>query len=139
MEVNNQKWLKPDFLTLAILIDIISGGLGFFIGIYMIPFLPQILDGTYFIGHMGIGNDLMSLMMTSMVVGWLLVGIPMIISGIALYQGYCWGKLLHIISWIPTLVIFPIGTIIGVFSIWLVLTQDVTLYLEGIKKNRLIK
>ncbi|MHA1984566.1 MAG: hypothetical protein ACW967_09445 [Candidatus Hodarchaeales archaeon] len=132
MEVNKQGLLRPDYLTFAILIDIIAGALGFLIGLYMIPVLPQILDGSYFIGHMGVGNDLMSLMMASMVVGWILVGIPMVISGIALYQGYSWGKTLHIISWIPTLVMFPIGTIIGVFAIWFVLTQEVTLYLKQI-------
>lgn len=135
MEVTNKKLLKPDYLTFVILIDIVVGVIGFFIGIFMIPFLPQILDGSYFIGHMGMGNDLMSLMMASMVLGWSLVGIPMIISGIALFQGYKWGKSLHLISWIPTLLMFPIGTVIGVFSIWLVLTQEVTLYLEDINRK----
>jgi hypothetical protein len=133
MEVNKQEQLRPDYLTFAILIDIIAGALGFLIGLYMIPFLSQILDGSYFIGHMGIGNDLMSLMMTLMIVGWILVGLPMIIAGIALFQGYRWGKTLHIVSWIPTLVMFPIGTIIGVFSIWFILTQEVTLYLQEIR------
>jgi hypothetical protein len=129
-EINKNQ--KPDMLVLASLIDIALGAIGLIVGLLFLPSLPSILDGTYISDHMGFNNDFMSIMMGFMVISLILVGIPLVIAGIAMNQGYKWSRLLHTLSWIPLLFMFPIGTFIGIFSIWLVYTKEVSEYFNSL-------
>jgi len=124
------KQIKPDLLTLASLIDTIIGILGLFLGIFMVSSLPSIQDNSFFLNHMGFSNEFMTLMMTFMIYGLLIISVPLIIAGIGLYMEYQWARILHILSWIPALLMFPLGTIIAIFSIWIVLTQDVSKFFQ---------
>jgi len=125
---------RPDYLILASLIDIVIGSIGFLIGIILIPYLPSMLDGTFIFNHMGFNDEFMSLMMSLMVVSFIIISLPLVVSGITLYFAVKWSKWIHTISWVPSLFMFPIGTIFGIFSIWLVQTESVSLFFDHFRR-----
>jgi len=63
-------------------------------------------------------NIISSAVFSVMAVAALFTAIPSIIGGIAVLQNKGWGMVLLLISGCISLLSFPIGTAVGVYSIW---------------------
>ncbi len=131
--------IRPDSLTLIAIVDIVFGSFALLFSILMISSFPGVLTGTaplsYMYGgyHMAMGSlmlDYMNLMMYVMFFGGIFSGIPMIIAGFGLWNLRSWGRIFHVIGWVPVVLFFPIGTIIAVLVIWGVFTSEVTTVFE---------
>ena len=68
----------------------------------------------------------------------LVVSVPAIVAGIGLLTSKIWAKTLSLIIGIIYLLFFPIGTIIGIYSIWLN-SQQVIKEKEPLYANDLVK
>jgi len=105
-------------LAIGVLVLLIFGGIAAVVGIaategknISIPVL------------MGIGG-LVCLIMT-------LLALPRLIAGIGLMQYRSWARILTIIISALGLVDFPFGTALGVYGMWVLLSQDGTNLFEG--------
>ena len=58
------------------------------------------------------------------------IGVPNLVAGIALQRGKRWARVLAIVVAVLALTSFPLGTAVGLYSIW-VLTQKETEQLLG--------
>ncbi len=122
---------RPDLITLAGMIDIVVGILSILLGVLVrFYFYP----GTYFDfgSHMmgGVMTFYMNFMMQYGFLLLLLAGIPMIVAGAGLLSLQNWGRILHVIAWIPLVLMFPMGTLFGLLVIWMVYTSESNEYFE---------
>jgi hypothetical protein len=60
-----------------------------------------------------------------------LLAIPGILAGYGLLKGYMWGRYLAIVVGIFNLVNFPIGTVIGVYTLYILFQQSAEAYFTG--------
>lgn len=60
-----------------------------------------------------------------------LLAVPSIAGGIGLLKGKSWARILVLILGIFNLIDFPIGTLIGIYTIWVLLNQETALLFEG--------
>ncbi len=136
---------RPDSLSLIAIVDIVFGAFALLFSILMISSFPGVLSGTpplsYMYGgyHMAMGPlmlDWMNIMMYIMFFGGFIAGIPMIIGGIGLWNLQNWGRILHVIGWVPVILFFPVGTIIAVLAIWAVYTSEITSTFERASATR---
>ncbi len=136
---------RPDSLSLIAIIDVIFGAFALFFSILMISSFPGVLSGTpplsYMYGgyHMAMGPlmlDFINIMMYLMFFGGIISGIPMVIAGFGLWNLQSWGRILHVIGWIPVLLFFPLGTIVGILLIWAVFTSEITSIFERTRINQ---
>ena len=67
---------------------------------------------------------------TSLSVLLCLLALPGILAGIGLLMRKNWGRILAIVVGILNLVNFPIGTVIGVYTLWVLLQNSATTYFE---------
>jgi hypothetical protein len=56
-----------------------------------------------------------------------LLAVPSIVGGIGLLKGKSWARILVLILGIFNLIDFPIGTLIGVYTIWVLMNQETAL------------
>lgn len=62
-----------------------------------------------------------------------MISIPGIIVGIGLLQFRAWARILGIVLGLLNLLLFPVGTVFGIYSIWALLDQGTTeLFAPGI-------
>jgi len=111
-------------ITLVAAINIGFGALGVLIG--MIVFIAVVGGGV-------LSGDIEAMTITSIVgtaVGgfFLLISVPDIIGGIGLLKRQSWARILVLIIAVIDLLLIPIGTITGIYTIW-VLLQDETIQL----------
>ena len=59
-----------------------------------------------------------------------LLAVPSIVGGIGLLKGKSWARILVLILGIFSLIDFPIGTIIGLYTLWVLLNQDTALLFD---------
>jgi hypothetical protein len=59
-----------------------------------------------------------------------LLAIPGIAAGIGLLQRRSWGRILAIVVGILNLVNVPIGTVVGAYTLWVLLQENATPYFE---------
>lgn len=57
-----------------------------------------------------------------------LLGLPGILAGIGLLQHRSWGRYLAIVVGLLNLVNFPIGTVVGVYTLWVLMQQSANEY-----------
>ncbi len=69
-----------------------------------------------------LATGLLSIFLLSMFV---IFGLPHIIGGIALKNGQPWAKTLVIVMSFMALPAFPVGTAIGVYSLWVLFNEDI--------------
>lgn len=63
-----------------------------------------------------------------------LLALPGIIGGVGLLQGKSWARILVLILGMFKLIDFPIGTLIGIYTIWVLLNQETALLFDGESK-----
>jgi hypothetical protein len=107
-------------VTLAAVINIAFGFLGIFLGIILLV----ILVGAGMISH-----DPEALTITSIVgiaAGFFLflTSIPEVIGGFGLLKRRPWARILVLIIAVLDLCMIPIGTIIGVYELWVLLNEE---------------
>lgn len=113
-------------------INIISGALGVMVGMLLFSLLTGI----------GISvNDPdanTALPIIGTVLGYVLVisSAPEIIAGIFLLKFKNWARYLSIVLAILNLFVFPIGTAIGVYSLWVLFNQDTVRMFEEYEAAR---
>lgn len=120
-------------ITLAAALRIGSGVLGVIIAI--IVFVAVAGGGI-------ISRDPEAIAITSLV-GSIIAGviiffsIPDIIGGIALLKRKKWGRIMVIILACLDLIEIPIGTALGIYSLWVLLNEDTAQYFEDANKEDL--
>jgi hypothetical protein len=87
-----------------------------------------------------ISGDEQAMMILSLVgtsVGGLLIAlaVPGMAAGFGLLAHKTWGRYLAIVVAILGLINFPIGTLIGVYTLWVLLQEDVTAYFTPLRVN----
>jgi hypothetical protein len=60
-----------------------------------------------------------------------LLALPSIVGGVGLLKGRSWARILVLILGIFNLVDFPVGTIIGIYTLWVLLNQETALLFDG--------
>lgn len=109
-------------VTLVAVINIAFGFLGIFLGIILFVIL---------VGAGIISKDPEALTITSIVgiaVGFFLIltSIPEVIGGFGLLKRRPWARVLVLIIAVLDLFMIPIGTIIGVYELWVLLNEETT-------------
>jgi hypothetical protein len=107
-------------VTLVAVINIAFGFLGIFLGIILFVIL---------VGAGIISQDPEALTITSIVgiaVGFFLIltSIPEVIGGFGLLKRRPWARVLVLIIAVLDLFMIPIGTIIGIYELWVLLNED---------------
>ena len=123
---------RSDLLTLVGIVDIVFGILSIFVAFTMYSILYTI-PGTVFpyVGHMGAAMvQFMQTIIWFIFIVSIVISVPMIIAGIGILSLKSWSRILHMVVWAPVLLWFPIGTLIGIFQIWAVTTQESTQLLQ---------
>ena len=60
-----------------------------------------------------------------------LLAVPSIAGGVGLLKGKSWARILVLILGIFNLIDFPIGTLIGLYTLWVLLNQETALLFDG--------
>ena len=107
-------------VTLVAVLNIAFGFLGIFLGIFVFIVL---------VGAGIISQDPEALTITSIVgiaVGFFLIltSIPEVIGGFGLLKRRPWARVLVLIIAVLDLFMIPIGTIIGIYELWVLLNED---------------
>lgn len=63
----------------------------------------------------------------------LVMALPVLAAGYGLLKRRSWGRILGIIVGVLNLPNFPLGTIIGVYSLWVLLQSEAAEYFDGAK------
>jgi Ni,Fe-hydrogenase I cytochrome b subunit len=95
--------------------------LGILIGIFVYVLL-------YFVGDLSNDNDaqfILSIIAKVLVVFMVVLSLPGIIAGIGLFKRKEWARILTLIISVLDLVNFPVGTAVGVYSIWALVQPEV--------------
>ena len=111
-------------VTIVAILHIIGGVLLFLIG----TILFLILSGAGLISREPIAIFVTSTIGTILAIIFTLLSLPSIIGGIGLMQYKNWARILLLFVAVINLLNFPIGTIIGLYTLW-VLLQDRTIRL----------
>jgi hypothetical protein len=75
-------------------------------------------------------RNILSIVGTSLAALFTVLGIPGIVAGAGLLARQAWGRILAIVVAILSLLNFPIGTIIGIYAIWVLLQEAATAYFK---------
>ena len=106
-------------ITLVAIINIVFGTIGILVGLFL--FIVLIFGGL-------VSGDSEAMAITS-IVGttlcgfFLLLSIPELIGGIGLLKHRGWARILVLIIGILELINIPIGTAIGIYTIWVLLNE----------------
>lgn len=114
-------------VTLVAAFYIGFGALGLFIGI--VVFVAVVGGGV-------LSGDPHAMAITSIVgslVGgfFIILSIPEVIGGIGLLKRKSWARILVLVLAATDLIFFPIGTAIGIYSIWVLLQDETVKLLAG--------
>lgn len=107
-------------VTLVAIINIVFGTIGILVGLFL--FIVLIFGGL-------VSGDSEAMAITS-IVGttlcgfFLLFSIPELIGGIGLIKHRSWARILVLIIAILDLINIPIGTAIGIYTIWVLLNEE---------------
>ena len=110
------------------------------IGIGVLEFLSAIFLAVILIGAGVISNDPMAMNVLAMLatilsLSLLAFAVPNIIGGIGLFRYKNWARYLVLVISVMSLLSIPIGTVVGIYSIW-VLLQDETVNLFNQKSPK---
>ncbi len=109
------------------IMHIVLGGLGVLValGIFaMFGGIAGIIGATAESGDAAVALPLIGLIGSIVVVVILLLSIPGIIVGLGLLKLQPWARLFGIILSVISLINFPIGTVLGVYGLWVLLTPE---------------
>lgn len=109
------------------ILHIVLGGLGVLValGIFaMFGGIAGIVGATADAGDAAVAIPVIGLIGSVVVVVILILSIPGIIVGIGLLKVRPWSRLFGIILSVISLINFPIGTVLGVYGLWVLLTPE---------------
>ncbi len=95
--------------------------LGILIGVFVYAVL-------YFVGDLSNDQEaqfVLSIIARVLVIFMIVLSIPGIIAGIGLFKRKEWARILTLIISVLDLINFPIGTAVGVYSIWALVQPEV--------------
>jgi hypothetical protein len=73
---------------------------------------------------------IMNIVGTSLAALLTVLGIPGIVAGAGVLARRSWGRVLAIVVAVLSLLNFPIGTIIGIYAIWVLLQEEAATYFK---------
>ncbi len=73
---------------------------------------------------------IMNIVGTSLAALFTVLGIPGIVAGAGVLARRSWGRVLAIVVAVLGLLNFPIGTIIGIYAIWVLLQEEAATYFK---------
>lgn len=114
-------------ITLVAALNIGFGFLGVFIAIFL---LIAVVGGGFLSGD----QDAMRITLivgTALAFFFLVTSIPEIIGGFGLLKRKSWARILVIIIACVDLIFIPIGTIIGIYALWVLLNEETTKIFAG--------
>ena len=75
-------------------------------------------------------SRILTIVGTSLAALFTVLGIPGIVAGAGVLARRSWGRVLAIVVAVLSLLNFPIGTIIGIYAIWVLLQEAATTYFK---------
>ncbi|MEM9353897.1 MAG: hypothetical protein AAGA92_12855 [Planctomycetota bacterium] len=106
-----------------------------YIGLGLLGLIPAVLVLVAIVGGGLISGDPRAISVTS-IVGPIIAGligiwsVPAIIGGIGLYKRFGWARILVLILGVFELIGFPIGTAIGVYTLWALTRDEAAVYFD---------
>jgi hypothetical protein len=107
-------------ITLVAVINIAFG----FLGIFLAFFLFVVLIGAGIISQDPDAMRITSIVGVAIAFFLLLTSIPEIIGGFGLLKRKPWARVLVLIIAVLDLLIIPIGTLIGIYELWVLLQEE---------------
>ena len=107
-------------ITLVAVINIAFG----FLGIFLAFFLFVVLIGAGIISQDPDAMRVTSIVGVAIAFFLLLTSIPEIIGGFGLLKRKPWARILVLIIAVLDLLIIPIGTLIGIYELWVLLQEE---------------
>jgi hypothetical protein len=75
-------------------------------------------------------SRILNIVGTSLAALFTVLGIPGIVAGAGVLARRSWGRVLAIVVAVLSLLNFPIGTIIGIYAIWVLLQEEAATYFK---------
>jgi hypothetical protein len=98
------------------------------VGLIVAVFLFFLLTGIGAVSGDGVAFSILSITGTALGLLIALLSLPGILAGYGLLTGKSWGRLLALVVAILGLFNFPIGTIIGLYALWVLLQNEASYY-----------
>ncbi len=114
------KEIMEKHVTFVAVINIAFGFLGIFLGLVLFV----VLVGAGFISHDPEAMTITTIVGIAVACFLILISIPEIIGGFGLLKLRPWARVLVLIIAVMDLMFIPIGTLIGVYELWVLLQED---------------
>ena len=111
-------------ITIAGWIQIVSSA----IFLVTAGFVFLLLSGIGFASGDPTATAILSVVGTSVAILMMVLALPGLLAGYGLLTGKSWGRILAIVVGILGIFNFPIGTLIGAYTLWVLLQEDATAY-----------
>ena len=96
-------------------------------------FVFVLLSGIGFASGDPTATAILSVVGSSVGVLMMVLALPNLLAGYGLLTGKSWGRILAIVVGVLGLFNFPIGTLIGVYTLWVLLQEDASVYFLSAK------
>ena len=116
-------------ITILGWIQIVSSAIFLVIG----GFVLVLLSGIGFARGDPTATAILSVVGASVGILMMVLALPTLLAGYGLLTGKSWGRILAIVVGVLGLLNFPIGTLIGVYTLWVLLQEDAAPYFMAAK------
>jgi hypothetical protein len=116
-------------ITILGWIQIVSSAVFLVIG----GFVFLLLSGIGFASGDPTATAILSVVGTSVGILIMVLALPSLLAGYGLLTGKSWGRILAIVVGVLGLFNFPIGTLIGAYTLWVLLQEDAAVYFMAAK------
>jgi hypothetical protein len=116
-------------ITILGWIQIVSNAIFLVIG----GFILILLSGIGFASGDPTATAILSVVGASVGILIMLLALPGLLAGYGLLTGKSWGRILAIVVGVLGLLNFPIGTLIGAYTLWVLLQEDAAPYFMAAK------
>jgi hypothetical protein len=96
-------------------------------------FVFLLLSGIGFASGDPTATAILSVVGTSVGILIMVLALPGLLAGYGLLTGKSWGRILAIVVGVLGLFNFPIGTLIGAYTLWVLLQEDAAVYFMAAK------
>ncbi len=118
-------------ITLVAVINIAFG----FLGIFIAFFLFVVLVGAGIISHDPEAMKITTIVGIAIALFLLMTSIPEIIGGFGLMKRRPWARILVLIIACLDLLLIPIGTLIGIYELWVLLNEETVKIFAAASRN----
>ena len=112
---------KEKHITILGILNIVWGALVMLIGLFAFVFFA----GIGFLVGDAEAMGILGLIGTLAVIFMGVLGLPGILAGVGLLQRREWGRILALVVGFLSLIDIPIGTALGVYTIWVLMDDDI--------------